>query len=266
MGSNVDGPVWPAYASCLLEKVKEQTGYPLVLVEEDGLTPDSQVRLARPGRPAHIVAHAPAYREFRLHFLVSGSVKVLRAWNTPPSQRCVPVIPGRASLPPEMDRELRQHLSWLPRERLGDLGRHLYQDLTGQVTSMPLDIRVERIIAATFPEHRSAQRAYLVREVEDLLPMTLPEVEAIYPERLYAANMTMNMVFAEAAAAITGLTVPRTLHQARFHGLAGRLHDHLAAAPNGYLGDRQVIDVWAKELGIRGWYEWIRLDALEVPP
>ena len=39
--------------------------------------------------------------------------------------------------------------------------------------------------------------------------MTLPEVEAIYPERVYAAT-TMNMAFAEATAAITEAAAPST--------------------------------------------------------
>jgi hypothetical protein len=37
-----------------------------------------------------------------------------------------------------------------------------------------------------------------------------------------------------------------------------------AVDDRGLAGDRQLTDTWAEWLGLRGWYEWRRLD--ELPP
>jgi hypothetical protein len=59
-------------------------------------------------------------------------------------------------------------------------------------------------------------------------------------------------------AKIAEVKVPRGFRNSAHNRTAERLHRHLVAAPSGYVGDRQITDAWARELGVEGWYEWVR--------
>ncbi len=261
MGSQASTLALPSYALGLVHEALHRTGYPLVLTEEDGIGYDSQLRMAGRTQPFHELAYVPAYRPFRLHFLISAAFKIRRVWEVPPDERLLPISDAGRGLPAEDEAELRRKLRGMPTSAIDDLSRFLYHGLTQQLTSMPVDVRVEREIAESLPEHREAQHSYLSRQVRDLEPHFRPEIAEFSPERLYAACTAMNIVLAEEAAEIADVEPGPMFRQNPHRGLGERLRKHLHAVDEpGYRGDRVLTDTWADELGLRDWYEWKRLD------
>jgi len=254
----------PRYLRTLLDQVVDRTGHPLHVSEEGGIGYDSELRLARHGRPYHELAYVPAYRDHRLHFLLSAAVKALRVWEVPPDERFVPATQLGRTLPPEDYQDLRRKVPALSLHALDDLSQFLYHGITRQLTSMPVDIRVEREIAERFPAHQAEQRAYLQRQVEDLEPTFAPQIAEVSPERLYRASTAMNVVLAEEAAEITG-SRPGPLCQGSPHRTLGaKLRELLHAVDDdGYAGDRVLTDLWADELGMRDFYQWVHLDLID---
>ena len=70
----------PEYAGALVSEVGERTGYPLVVIEEEGIGYDSQLSMAGKTQPFHKLAYVPLYRDYRLHFIVNSVVKIQRVW------------------------------------------------------------------------------------------------------------------------------------------------------------------------------------------
>ena len=251
----------PHYLSALLEEVEEKTGCPISLLEESAIGYDSETRFARPGQRLHEIAYSPVYRDFALHFLTSGALKIVRFWSLSPDEQYVPAAGRNRRLPGADHLELCQKLRDLSASETEDLSRFLYQGLGRQLTSMPGDIRVEREIAERFPEHRTAQEAYLRRQVQDLVLTLLPEMARFCPERLYAASTAMNSVLAETAAEIAGVPVPPAFQEHPHRALSERLQAWLKVVEEpGYPGDRMLTDAWSKELGFEDWYQWVRMD------
>ncbi len=247
----------PEYAQELLSEVLTQTGYPLMLAETDGLGYDSQLRMAGPTQPFHALSYVPAHRRFGVHFLVNAAVKIRRFFELPSQERLLPVSKQGVRLPKEYENELRRKLRGPPEAVLAGLSCFLYEGTVRQLTSMPLDIRVEREIAAVVPDHKAAQRAYLARQVKDLEPHFLPEVADVAPDHIYAASTGMNVVLAEEAAEIAGIEPGPMFRQTPHRQLGERLRELLRGVEEpGYRGDRLVTDAWAQELGLRDWYEW----------
>lgn len=263
MGSQASALALPSYAIDLVHEVRGRTGYPLVVTEEDSIGYDSQLRMAGRTQPYHELAIVSAYLSHRLHFLVSAAFKIRRVWDAPPDERLLPVSDAGRGLPPEDEAELRRKLRGMPTSAINDLSRFLYHGLTQQLTSMPVDIHVEREIAESLPEHREAQHRYLSRQVRDLEPHFRPEIAEFSPERLYAASTAMNVVLAEEAAEIADVEPGPMFRQNPHRGLGERLREHLHAVDEpGYRGDCLLTDAWAEELGLREWYDWRRLDVL----
>ena len=251
----------PEYAQDLLSDAISQSGYPLVLVETEGLGYDSKLSMAGASQPFHAVHYVPAYRRFWVHFIVNAAVKICRIFELPPPERLIPVSRREERLPQEYEEELRRKLRGPPEPVLVGLSCFLYEGIVRQLTSMPLDIRVERDTADLVPEHKAAQRAYLARQVTDLEPHFMPQIAEVAPKRIYAASTGMNVVLAEEAAEIAGVKPGLMFRQSPHRELGERLRKLLRSVEEpGYRGDRLVTDAWAEELGLRDWYEWKRLD------
>ncbi|MCK6478677.1 MAG: hypothetical protein L6R43_00595 [Planctomycetes bacterium] len=131
---------------------------------------DSEIRVATERDPAHVLAYQAPYRAYRDHFLVTASYKLLRLWDAAPEERMFPAIIGNR-LPTgwhaQLERGLRGSLS---EEEIAGVSAMLHVGVIRQVHSFPVDLRVEREVAATLPEHADRQRAYFARQVQDLLP------------------------------------------------------------------------------------------------
>ena len=251
----------PGYARTLVSDVLNKTGYPLLVVEDDGVNYDSQLRMAGTSQPYHLLSIMSAYWEHGLHFLVGAAFKIQRVWALLPEERLMPVSPAARRLPEEEEAELREKVDGLPEAAIIELSTFLYRGMTQQLTSMPLDIRVEREIAGGLPEHREVQHSYLSRQVQDLEPHFQPEIAEFSPAHLYAASTAMNVALAEEAAQIAGVEPGPMFRQTPHLRLGERLREQLEAVEElGYSGDRIVTDGWADELGMRDWYEWRRLD------
>ena len=250
----------PTYAKSLIYEVVEKTGFPLAVVEEEGIGYDSQLILASKKQPFHKLAYVPLYREYRVHFLVNAACKVNRVWAMPADERLVPVSERGKRLPRDYEEELHNKLQGVPEPLLFEISAFIYEGVVRQLTSMAMDIRVEQQIAKTLPEHHEAQQAYLARQVKDLETYFLPEIADVTPDRIYAASTAMNVVLTEEAARISGIAPGPMFRQTQHRRLGERLRDLLLAVEQpGYRGDRIATDVWAEELGLQGWYEWERL-------
>ena len=69
------------------------------------------------------------------------------------------------------------------------------------------------------------------------------------------------MVLAEEAAEIADVEPGRHFLETQYRAVGEKLRDQLSSVEEpGVKGDRIVTDAWAGELGLKGWYEWVRLD------
>ena len=250
----------PAYCLDLLDAVSQHSGHPLRVREEHDLAFDSELRTARPGQPDHVLAYRPEYRAFRTHFVVNAAVKVLRHYAEPPERRYLPTSDANARLPPDEHREFRRRVSpALPDEAVREMSRFMWQGLVRQLTSFPVDLRVEREIAETLPAHADRQRAYFRQQVADLVPHFAPDIAAFAPPRTYRAISAMNVVLGMEASELAGVPEQRAFLKSAHRDLGEVLHADLhAVATPGRAGDYELTDTWADRLGLPGTYVWVK--------
>ena len=249
----------PDYVHGLMLEAIGRSGYPVVVEERPSLEFDSEMQLARGSRRYHKLVISTPYVDHAEHFIISGAKKIIRFYEQSPEQRYLPGSRATQGLPEQEKGELSSG-PW-SELRLAELSDFLYQGTVRQLTSYPVDLRVEREIAEEFPEHREKQRAYLRRQVSDFEPSFLPEMAEAFPDRVSRANQAMNVAFAEKVAEITGHPVGDACRACPHHELGERLREDLDTVQEpGAQGDRQVTDAWARRLGLRQWYEWTQLD------
>ena len=254
------GPDLPEYLREELRAVEQLTGKPLY-VGTGCSTFDSEVHAAGPRDAVHTLQVNPAYAEHAAHFLANAVRKIRRLYEAPEHERYLAAVDVRRRLPADIERDLRGRLRDVPEGPLLGMSRFLFYGLARQVTSMPLDLRVERELYEDLPVHRDTQVAYLERQLRDLVPQFAPEIEAMAPSALYRASSSMNVALALGFGEIAEVDMDPVFEASPHHGLGRELNADLAAVTDhGLAGDRKAVDAWAHRLGLEGWFEWIRHD------
>lgn len=250
----------PDYCSELLKKVEEKTGYPLRIIEKEILEFDSVLKVATSKRPYHQLTYLTAYSKHRNHFIVNNSFKILRLWKVPAEERLMPATEIGRRLPDNEHRELAKKLSLgAEDEFVQKMSCFIYGGLARQLTSFPVDLQVEKEVSQSFPEHSGKQLSYLQNQVKDFLPTLDEQMLSTIPERIYRASTAMNIAFAETAAELAGVRPGSVFRHHSSRKLAERLLEDLKEVKEpGYRGDIKLTDAWARELGLVGWYEWVR--------
>ncbi len=74
----------------------------------------------------------------------------------------------------------------------------------------------------------------------------------------------MNSAFVQGVSDLTGVSPDRSVREHASYASAQELLESLTSTPleAGVAGDRQVVDAWARELDLIGWYRWRRMDSL----
>ena len=255
----------PAYVGHALAQASIASGAPLaVVVERNFLEFDSDLQLAAGPVPLHTLRYSHALRPYHTHFLVSAATKVHRIFTLPAAERLVPGTPADSVLPQRYHDELQRKLHWsLSAAGVAQHARFLRTGLMRQLTSFPLDQRVESDLHCALPEHRPLQNAYLAFQVRDILPTFDDEVRRYVPDDLYEASTALSIAFAEHAASIAGVVPDPVVRSHASRHVAERLLEHLNKVElAGYTGDRELTDRWADELGLRDWYDWVPLPPL----
>ncbi|MCK6478669.1 MAG: hypothetical protein L6R43_00550 [Planctomycetes bacterium] len=249
----------PDYALDLCHEVERRTGKPIRITEV--IQPyefDSEMRFARSNEETHVLAYRGEYRTYRDHFLVGGCLKVLRLWEEPEERRYMPAL-ARGRLPRDQHRQLLERAPpFMPEVELEALSAFMNHGILGHLVSLPVDLRVERELAAEYPQHRDRQRAYLARQVGDLVPHFAPEVGAFAPDACYQATSALNIVLGMEASELSGTPEHSCFRTSKHRPLGERLHAELhGVAVPGREGDRLLTDRWARILGLRHGYQWV---------
>lgn len=246
----------PGYVRAQLDEA-ERVSWKPITVDAGATVMDSELHVGADDARVHYLTFNPAYRDHLPHFLVSAAAKVRRVYEADEEARYVPAVNTRRRLPGEDDAELRRRAN-LPKRQLDQLSRFLYYGTARQLTSQPVDLRVERQIYGELPEHRGAQLAYLERQLQDLVPHFTTEVEQFAPPRIYRASSGMNVALALGFADIAGARVPSVVAENPYRELGEDLDRLLWWVDEpGLAGDRTAVDTWADRLDLRDWYVWV---------
>ncbi len=146
----------------------------------------------------------------------------------------------------------------LPDQMRSQMAGVLLDGLLTQLRSFPVGMRIDVWLKREFPELADLQREAIERQQKDNLQALRAEVRNFAPKQIFAANAAMNAayaIFADRLLGNAGFAIPW-----RSSGLekAGRAllaqFDRIDADP---AHDRALIDSWAAELGLVGWYRWV---------
>jgi hypothetical protein len=244
-------------STAALEELEECTGRPVMIVEDPSLNVLATISRAGPGQGSHILRIKEGSGAIPDYLIAFECRMALRDEPDETGQRLV--IADRPLAKESVIGEVERLHSNLPPPKAQELGSFMVHGLLVQLRSMGPGLQVDGWIREHCPDLREAQEEFISEQINSNLGGLQAGSRANFPARVYDASIAMNAAYAVFGGDLLGKPHLGVPYSSAGHGpIARRLISiALRMGPEGKgASDRQIIDGWARELGLEGWYDW----------
>jgi hypothetical protein len=243
----------------IIKLVEEKTGLPVHVDPDPNLpgTTLASVKMARGRTPLHQVAYQPNAATSPDYLIVFQCAFILRLYACEPDNRFdLTSAPGAETAIRPM---VRAHppCEGMPSDAVERYVTFLRDTILMQLRSIPTGLRVDDWIRKEFPELAELQQQAMRRQLQDGLATLEPKTRTSVPETIFDHSARMNA--AQAAFWADRLQRPEFVVAYRSTGFLDRGQELLKMftnLPDAPASDRDLVDTWAKALGVSDWYQW----------
>jgi hypothetical protein len=235
-----------------LDALEKLGGKPVVLRACDDLANQSKIHIASSDEPAHVLTYrssAAGELPYLVCFQCASALRALQAAaderfnlvSTPETLKKVEkLVVAKGMIPPNM---------------AGTYSQMITDGLGTQLRSMPVAIRIDRVIHEQHPELRATQRLAVEQQLKENTGVLSPSVRVFAPDVFFKASAGMNAAFAIAWSRLWNEpehVVPYRL--AGYLRLGEKLLAKLDATPDSPTHDRELVEAWVDLLGVGNLY------------
>jgi hypothetical protein len=249
-------------ASEIIARVEDVTGKPVEVIADGSLQVLAKVTMARGGAPRHIL-RLRLDREVPDYYVAFECGFILRLYECPPAERFQ--IASSAAGPEDIERMVSRPGGIGPKLRLSAATARQYSGMLAdglitQLRSIPIGMHIDKWIYDTYPTLRTAQSSAINEQMRGNVQVLDAEVKGMSPPKVYKASVGMNAAYALFSDELYGEGGYSVGYRtAGYAGLGGELLDIWKKSSPEATGDKQLVDSWAKHLGIEKWYRWVPL-------
>jgi len=236
----------------IIRDVEAKTGYPVHVVADEKLGTLASVAIARGPLAMHVIRYNPS-ADATLDYLIAFQCGfVLRLFENPAEHR---FSLGSAEIGREEMVKLLNapggtvKVYGLKPAHVATLRDQLYDGLMAQLSSIPIGLRVDLWLLNHYPELKEQQHASVLTQMKQNSDVLRPEIERMFPQKIFRANIAMNIAYAQFWTNMTGEpNYVKAYRNHRFYSDGLALLAAFSAAPSDALNDRHLIDTWAMQL------------------
>ena len=237
----------------IVERLEALSQRPVHITEEASISNLADIKLSRGDMPFHLLRYKPTGSTPPDYLIAYQCGLALRVFETPPEKR------------------FDLGSSEVGRKKLGDMlldpkipavvrsmTDRLLHGLITQLRSYPVGLRVDAWLHNGYPDLRELQTKGIRSQLEENILALKAGTSGYYPVKLSRSNLSMNAAFALHWSRLWNeppLTLPY-----KAAGLLERgesLMKIFHKIPPDPANDRQLIDEWAFDLGIKDWYQFV---------
>ncbi|MBK8638710.1 MAG: hypothetical protein IPN92_10655 [Chromatiaceae bacterium] len=247
-------PIANTTTAAIIARVEHLSGCPVTLLRDPTLQTLATVKAANRYQPSHIIRYRddPVTAAYQIAFECGF---LLRMYTLPPQDR-VQLI-GTANARERVAKELRRLRTDLPPASIQTVTDMLYDGLMLQLRSCGSGLEVDSLLFAQYPALRPLQAVTMEQQVLTNVSTLDPDLDRQFPHSLVQASRAMNSAYALFAAELLRLPHLAVPYQSvGFEAVGRELLSVLFQGPDEGTPDRQIVDAWAKTLGLCDWYQW----------
>lgn len=241
----------------IVQTVETLSGYPVHMAEDASLQVDASIRIGTAAKPVHLLRYRPMKAGEPDYYIAYQCGFVIRLYQAPPDRRF------DLSPTPEGVRKVESlvagTLAGLKQDQYRDM---LLNGLGYQLRSVPVGLRIDGWIGAEHPDLKDLQEQAVKKQLQDNLRLLEGPLRSESPAKIFEASVAMLAAFAAYWARAWGDA--KILQPYKLVGLLDKgerllkLLDTMSADP---ADDPELVEAWAFELGIKGWYRWVPREA-----
>lgn len=238
----------------ILDRVEEQTGKSIQFLSDEKLSLLATLQMARNGADYHVLRYRPSNES--LDYLIAFQAGfVLRLFENEPAKRFDFAPEPTAGRNVEALLSTGQALTSDDKKALPEFAKFVAQWALMNLRSLPIGMRIDTQIAAEYPELRELQLSSLALQQQqnmDLLSFKLGKLTI--PTPLMGA-IAAYALFADRLAGTETYAIPFEAA-----GVLDQGRDLLSlwdTLPSDARHDCGLVDAWAAECGMTGWFRWI---------
>lgn len=243
----------------IVRKVKEVSGKDIDFRISNTISVYAVTKIARKRMSQHVIYFRKDVVD-RLSYIIAHECgHILRIMEAPEEERVVPATNKATKLKVLEDIKSNSFSKPLLAKMIG-----VWVDgIVMQVTNLPVDVRIERWIQKSFPSLKQEQISALEKDAEKTLAGLSKEVEMVTPTKIFAISNSMAYAYLRGIGPIVGKRYDKAFYgRNSILNLGKKLYKFLEEEDRGYSGDIETINLWAKTLGIDGWFDWISFESM----
>ncbi|MEN9502390.1 MAG: hypothetical protein RI964_1675 [Pseudomonadota bacterium] len=246
---------YPASTQSLIDQATAISGYGFDIIYDMSLPVASSVKMAgREGRERHeIVLRLPSDEN---NYLIAWQAAfILHQYQTPETER-TNLQPNTAYLA-NVKNDLLQMHPGIPLAQRDAFTDHVLGGILTQLRSTPIGMLVDLHLHREYPELHATQRQSLINQVVEHVAC-LQLTPDMFPRTVVRANQAMNAAQALMVAEL--FEIPDLFEPYRTIGLEAAAAILLEPCQHQVFDDtkdRELIDIWGRNLGIEKWYRWV---------
>jgi hypothetical protein len=237
----------------VLQVAEQISGRPVRVREDSTLSVLATIKMARGSAPMHMISYRPIPGRQPDYHICYQCGFVVRLFETPPDARFDFGPSPEASS--KMDTLLADRSLPAQARMAKDI---LMNGLLTQVRSIPIGLRIDDWLWSLGPDLREEQVASARLQLRDNAQVLGPGIRQSFPKKIVKANTAMNAAFAQFWA--TKLEDPAVILPYRSIGADADgqgLLDIFGKVEPQPRNDCGLVDRWAEQLGLAGWYRWV---------
>ena len=242
-----------------LQRVEDASGKPILVQCDPNFSGHATIRIARDNQPAHLFQYKKEHEAVLPYLVAFQCLLALRTIEANQNARFD--LSSKPNMIPDVLRLVQDHLrtnSSVPSSAVPQLANQFGNGLGWQLRSIPVAIRVDQEIYDQHSELRPFQRTNIEQQLQENMSALSPKVKTLAPKQIIDANASMSTAF---AMFWTGLwdepTIAMPFISAGYNQVGMDLLALNASIPSDPNHDKELVDAWAKRVGLDCWFETI---------
>lgn len=214
------------------------------------------IRIARDDQPAHVLLHKQEHDAVLPYLVAFQCLLALRTIEADSSARFD--LSSTSNMADDVLKLTQTHAatnSDIPQHAIPQLASQLGNGIGLQLRSFPIALRVDKQIFDEHPELHQLQRKSVELQIQEAMHALSPQIKKIAPPELIRANASMSAAYTQFWAKLWDEpTISTPFAAAGYQEIGQTLISLNDSIPSDHDHDRELVDGWAKALGIDRWF------------
>ena len=242
----------------ILGRIESETGKGFDVQLNPKLPVLAKVKIARSLMPCHIILVKQKKGSFFNHYLAHECGHILRYYEVSPDKRKTVHINNQSlnKAIEVLEEENGDFLKKIPLLKRYQVIPIWAQCLINQITSLPMDIFIEKWLFDTYPALREEQIKSLQLTYNDAIKALDPNAFTQTPASVRMRTNAMNYAFFKYLDQFLGSSFFSVFAGSSVSDLGEKLYHYIQDENQGLESDIVLINNWVETLGLEGWFTW----------